>query len=113
MAKKENDNARTSGYEADQTAYSGNTDGYAYRMFDHSLSSAYQSGDSQYSGGNSTSSAQTTTATDGSTHQGFAITLDLATKFLWSYAKITSNTFYGRPPADGSFLGSIYNTTWV
>jgi hypothetical protein len=112
VALTANDNSTTSGYVADQTAYSGNADGYAYRLFDHSLSSAYQSANTQYSGGISTSSAQTTTATDGSTHQGVAITLDLATKIRLSYAKITSHTFYGRTPADGSFLGSNDNTTW-
>jgi hypothetical protein len=112
VAMTANDNSSTSGYVADQTAYSGNADGYAYRLFDHSLSSAYQSANTQYSGGISTSSAQTTTATDGSTHQGVAITLDLATKIRLSYAKITSHTFYGRTPADGSFLGSNDNTTW-
>jgi hypothetical protein len=112
VAMTANDNSSTSGYVADQTAYSGNADGYAYRLFDHSLSSAYQSANTQYSGGISTSSAQTTTATDGSTHQGVAITLDLATKIRLSYAKITSHTYYGRTPADGSFLGSNDNTTW-
>ncbi len=112
VAMTANDNSSTSGYVADQTAYSGNADGYAYRLFDHSLSTAYQSGGSQYSGGDSTSSAQTTTATDGTTHQGVAITLDLATKIRLSYAKITSHTYYGRTPVEGTFLGSNNNSTW-
>jgi hypothetical protein len=112
VAMTQNDESATSGYVADQTAYSGNADGYAYRLFDHSLSTAYQSGGSQYSGGDSTSSAQTTTATDGTTHQGVAITLDLATKIRLSYAKITSHTYYGRTPVEGTFLGSNNNSTW-
>ena len=90
----QNDESATSGYVADQSSTNGFADGYAYRLFDHSLSSAYQSANTQYSGGISTSSAQTTTATDGSTHQGVAITLDLATKIRLSYAKITSHSFY-------------------
>jgi hypothetical protein len=112
VALTANDNSSTSGYVADQTAFSGNADGYAYRLFDHSLSTAYQSGGSQYSSGDSTGSAQTTTATDGSTHQGVAITLDLATKIRLSYAKITSHDFYGRTPVEGTFLGSNNNSTW-
>ena len=44
VALTANDNSSTSGYVADQTAFSGNADGYAYRLFDHSLSTAYQSG---------------------------------------------------------------------
>jgi hypothetical protein len=112
VALTANDNSSTSGYVADQTAFSGNADGYAYRLFDHSLSTAYQSGGSQYSSGDSTGSAQTTTATDGTTHQGVAITLDLATKIRLSYAKITSHTYYGRTPVEGTFLGSNNNSTW-
>jgi hypothetical protein len=112
VAMTANDNSSTSGYVADQTAFSGNADGYAYRLFDHSLSTAYQSGGSQYSSGDSTGSAQTTTATDGTTHQGVAITLDLATKIRLSYAKITSHTYYGRTPVEGTFLGSNNNSTW-
>ena len=112
VALTANDNSTTSGYVADQSSTNGNADGYAYRLFDHSLSSSYQSGGSQYSDGNSTSYAQTTTATDGSTHQGVAITLDLATKIRLSYAKITSHDFYGRTPVEGTFLGSNNNSTW-
>jgi hypothetical protein len=112
VALTANDNSSTSGYVADQTAFSGNADGNAYRLFDHSLSTAYQSGGSQYSSGDSTGSAQTTTATDGTTHQGVAITLDLATKIRLSYAKITSHTYYGRTPVEGTFLGSNNNSTW-
>ena len=111
IAMTANDNSSTSGYVADQSSTNGYADGLAYRLFDHSTT-GYQSGGSQYSGGNSTSSAQTTTATDGSTHQGVAITLDLATKIRLSYAKITSHTYYGRTPVEGTFLGSNDNSTW-
>jgi len=112
VAMTANDNSSTNGYVVDQTntASHGNADAYAYRLFDF-LSTNYQS-EAVYSGGNSTSSAQTTTATDGSTHQGVAITLDLATKIRLSYAKITSHTYYGRTPVEGTFLGSNDNSTW-
>jgi hypothetical protein len=111
VAMTANDNSSTSGYVADQSSTNGFADGLAYRLFDHSTT-AYQSGGSQYSGGDSTSSAQTTTSTDGTTHQGVAITLDLATKIRLSYAKITSHTYYGRTPVEGTFLGSNNNSTW-
>jgi hypothetical protein len=111
VALTANDNSSTSGYVADQSSTNGFADGLAYRLFDHSTT-AYQSGGSQYSGGDSTSSAQTTTSTDGTTHQGVAITLDLATKIRLSYAKITSHTYYGRTPVEGTFLGSNNNSTW-
>ena len=112
VAMTANDNSSTSGYVVNQTntASHGNADAYAYRLFD-SLTTGYQSA-AVYSGGDSTSSAQTTTATDGSTHQGVAITLDLATKIRLSYAKITSHTYYGRTPVEGTFLGSNNNSTW-
>ena len=113
VALTQNDESATSGYVVEQTntASHGNADAYAYRLFDHSLSTAYQS-EAVYSGGNPTGSTQTTTATDGSTHQGVAITLDLVTKIRLSYAKITSHTYYGRTPVSGTFLGSNNNSTW-
>jgi hypothetical protein len=99
------------GYVADQTNYSGYpADGYAYKLFDNS-SSAYQSG-SVYSSGNPTGSAQTTTASDGSTHQGVAITLDLVTRIRLSHTIITSHANYGRTPVDGTFLGSDDSSSW-
>jgi hypothetical protein len=110
VALTANDNSSTSGYVADQSSTNGFADGLAYRLFDHSTT-AYQSGGA-FSGGIATGSNPITTASDESTHQGVAITLDLATKIRLSYAKITSHTFYGRTPAYGSFLGSNDNTTW-
>ena len=85
----QNDESGTSGYVVDQTntASHGNADAYAYRLFDNT-SGAYQSG-SAYSGGNPTSSAPTTTASDGSTHKGVAITLDLVTKIRLDHVIFT------------------------
>ena len=112
VAMTQNDESGTSGYVVEQTntASHGNADAYAYRLFDHT-SGAYQSG-SAYSGGIPTSSAPTTTASDGSTHQGVAITLDLVTKIRLDHAVITSHANYGRTPVDGSFLGSNDSSTW-
>ena len=100
------------GYVADQTntASHGNADAYAYRLFDNT-SGAYQSG-SAYSSGNPTASAPTTTASDGSTHQGVAITLDLVTKIRLDHVVITSHANYGRTPVDGTFLGSDNSSVW-
>tara|TARA_B110000305_G_scaffold46635_1_gene49705 strand:- start:68 stop:2098 length:2031 start_codon:yes stop_codon:yes gene_type:complete len=100
------------GYVADQTntASHGNADAYAYRLFDNT-SGAYQSG-SAYSSGNPTASAPTTTASDGSTHHGVAITLDLVTKIRLDHVVITSHTNYGRTPVDGTFLGSDNSSSW-
>ena len=107
-----NDNSGTSGYVADQTntASHGNADAYAYRLFDNT-SGAYQSG-TAYSSGNPTASAPTTTASDGSTHQGVAITLDLVTKIRLDHVVITSHSNYGRTPVDGTFLGSDNSSVW-
>jgi hypothetical protein len=112
VAMTANDNSGTSGYVADQTntASHGNADAYAYRLFDNT-SGAYQSG-SAYSSGNPTASAPTTTASDGSTHQGVAITLDLVTKIRLDHVVITSHSNYGRTPVDGTFLGSHNSSTW-
>ena len=112
VAMTQNDESATSGYVADQTntASHGNADAYAYRLFDNT-SGAYQSG-TAYSGGIPTSSAPTTTASDGSTHQGVAITLDLVTKIRLDHAVFTSHANYGRTPVDGSFLGSNDSSTW-
>ena len=111
VALTQNDESGTSGYVAEQTNYSGYpTDGYAYRLFDNT-SGAYQSG-SVYSGGNPTASAPTTTASDGSTHQGVAITLDLVTKIRLDHVIFTSHANYGRTPVDGTFLGSNNSSTW-
>ena len=111
VAMTQNDESGTSGYVAEQTNYSGYpTDGYAYRLFDNT-SGAYQSG-SVYSGGNPTASAPTTTASDGSTHQGVAITLDLVTKIRLDHVVFTSHANYGRTPVDGTFLGSNNSSTW-
>jgi hypothetical protein len=112
VAMTQNDESATSGYVADQTntASHGNADAYAYRLFDNT-SGAYQSG-SAYSSGIPTSSAPTTTASDGSTHQGVAITLDLVTKIRLDHAVFTSHANYGRTPVDGSFLGSNDSSTW-
>ena len=112
VALTQNDESGTSGYVVDQTntASHGNADAYAYRLFDNT-SGAYQSG-SAYSGGNPTSSAPTTTASDGSTHQGVAITLDLVTKIRLDHVIFTSHANYGRTPVDGSFLGSNDSSTW-
>jgi hypothetical protein len=111
VAMTANDNSGTSGYVADQTntASHGNADAYAYRLFDNT-SGAYQSG-SAYSSGNPTASAPTTTASDGSTHQGVAITLDLVTKIRLDHVVITSHSNYGRTPVDGTFLGSHNSST--
>ena len=100
------------GYVAEQTntASHGNADAYAYRLFDNT-SGAYQSG-TAYSSGNPTASAPTTTASDGSTHQGVAITLDLVTKIRLDHVVITSHANYGRTPVDGTFLGSHNSSTW-
>jgi hypothetical protein len=112
VAMTANDNSGTSGYVADQTntASHGNADAYAYRLFDNT-SGAYQSG-TAYSSGNPTASAPTTTASDGSTHQGVAITLDLVTKIRLDHVVITSHSNYGRTPVDGTFLGSHNSSTW-
>ena len=112
VAMTANDNSGTSGYVADQTntASHGNADAYAYRLFDNT-SGAYQSG-SAYSSGNPTASAPTTTASDGSTHQGVAITLDLVTKIRLDHVVITSQSNYGRTPVDGTFLGSDNSSVW-
>ena len=111
VALTQNDESGTSGYVAEQTNYSGYpADGYAYRLFDNT-SGAYQSG-SVYSGGNPTASAPTTTASDGSTHQGVAITLDLVTKIRLDHVVFTSHANYGRTPVDGTFLGSNNSSTW-
>ena len=112
VALTANDNSGTSGYVADQTntASHGNADAYAYRLFDNT-SGAYQSG-SAYSSGNPTASAPTTTASDGSTHQGVAITLDLVTKIRLDHVVITSQSNYGRTPVDGTFLGSDNSSVW-
>jgi uncharacterized coiled-coil protein SlyX len=111
VAMTANDNSGTNGYVADQTNYSGYpADGYAYKLFDNS-SSAYQSG-SVYSSGNPTASAPTTTASDGSTHQGVAITVDLVAKIRLDHAVITSHANYGRTPVDGTFLGSNNSSVW-
>jgi hypothetical protein len=100
------------GYVVDQTntASHGNADAYAYRLFDNT-SGAYQSG-SAYSSGNPTASAPTTTASDGSTHHGVAITLDLVTKIRLDHVVITSHSNYGRTPVDGTFLGSDNSSVW-
>ena len=112
VAMTQNDESGTSGYVVEQTntASHGNADAYAYRLFDNT-SGAYQSG-SAYSGGIPTSSAPTTTASDGSTHQGVAITLDLVTKIRLDHAVFTSHANYGRTPVDGTFLGSNNSSTW-
>jgi hypothetical protein len=112
VAMTANDNSGTSGYVADQTntASHGNADAYAYRLFDNT-SEGYQSG-TAYSSGNPTASAPTTTASDGSTHQGVAITLDLVTKIRLDHVVITSHANYGRTPVDGTFLGSHNSSTW-
>ena len=112
VALTANDNSGTSGYVADQTntASHGNADAYAYRLFDNT-SGGYQSG-TAYSSGNPTASAPTTTASDGSTHQGVAITLDLVTKIRLDHVVITSHANYGRTPVDGTFLGSHNSSTW-
>ena len=112
VALTQNDESGTSGYVVEQTntASHGNADAYAYRLFDNT-SGAYQSG-SAYSGGIPTSSAPTTTASDGSTHQGVAITLDLVTKIRLDHVIFTSHANYGRTPVDGTFLGSNNSSTW-
>ena len=112
VAMTANDNSGTSGYVADQTntASHGNADAYAYRLFDNT-SGGYQSG-TAYSSGNPTVSAPTTTASDGSTHQGVAITLDLVTKIRLDHVVITSHSNYGRTPVDGTFLGSDNSSVW-
>ena len=112
VALTQNDESGTSGYVVEQTntASHGNADAYAYRLFDNT-SGAYQSG-LAYSGGNPTASAPTTTASDGSTHQGVTVTLDLVTKIRLDHTVITSHANYGRTPVDGTFLGSDNSSTW-